>query len=147
MTVSTTPPRNAPALTRATTWFAVAVIVVFGARAVGTLAAGADWSLPGTGWRSLWQLAVVAVAVTTLARPGARFIGVAAIGAVYAAATLAELAGAMPLLGAIPVDMRDRWVHPLVAILAAAALLVDHFRARQSAVGADRRAAPTVTRS
>ena len=39
-------------------------------------------------------------------------------------ATVSELVNGTILLGAIPVDMRDRIVHPLIAILGAAALFL-----------------------
>ncbi|WP_163549362.1 hypothetical protein [Candidatus Frankia nodulisporulans] len=95
-----------------------------GVRAVGTLVGGASWTAPGTGWRSVWQLVMVAFAVGGLVFPARRTLCVAAIGAVYAAATLLELAvDGDRLIGLIPVDMRDRVIHPLVAALAVASVV------------------------
>jgi hypothetical protein len=51
-------------------------------------------------------------------------IAVAAVSVIYLLATLSELADGTTLLGAIPVDMRDRIIHPLIAGLAAAALAI-----------------------
>ncbi|MCK9877082.1 hypothetical protein MXD59_15085 [Frankia sp. Ag45/Mut15] len=100
------------------------IIAVFGVRAVGTLVGGASWTAPGTGWRSVWQLVMVAFAVGGLVFPARRTLCVAAIGAVYAAATLLELAvDGDRLIGLIPVDMRDRVIHPLVAALAVASVV------------------------
>jgi hypothetical protein len=103
-------------------WYLLAVAGVFGVRAITTLVGGATWGLPGTGWRSVWQLLVVAVALAGLVAHR-RIVGaVAVIGAVYALASVLELADGGVLVGAIPVDMRDRLVHPAVALLAVAVL-------------------------
>lgn len=133
MTTST-PANLLPFARQATVWFAIAVTVVFGLRAVSTLILGADWETPGTGWRSVWQLVIVAIAVAALAWPQARAACVALIALIYVAATVAELAGVTALLGAVPVDMRDRWVHPLVMVLAIGALAADYARARRVSV-------------
>ena len=42
-------------------------------------------------------------------------VAVAVGGAVYLVATMLELAHGTDLLGVVPVDMRDRVVHPLLA--------------------------------
>jgi hypothetical protein len=112
-------------------WFCLLVIGVFGVRAVTTLASGAGWTVPGTGWRSLWQLVMVALAVGGLWFPRWRTLCVAAIGAVYGAATLLEaVVSGTTLVGLIPVDMRDRVVHPLVVALAVASLAAMSLRFR-----------------
>jgi hypothetical protein len=49
-------------------------------------------------------------------------IAVAAVTVIYLLATVSELVNGTTLLGAIPVDMRDRIVHPLIALLGAAVL-------------------------
>jgi len=103
-------------------WYGVAVGGFLFARAVSTLAGGASFAVPGTGWRSLFQLAAVAILVTGIVRPKAMRIAVAAVTVIYLLATVSELVNGTVLLGAIPVDMRDRIVHPLIAILGAAAL-------------------------
>ena len=91
-------------------------------RAISTLAGGASFAVPGTGWRSLFQLAAVAILVAGIVRPKAARVAVAAVTVIYLLATVSELVNGTILLGAIPVDMRDRIVHPLIAILGAAAL-------------------------
>lgn len=105
-------------------WCCVALGAFLAVRAVSTLAVGASWALPGDGWRSLWQLAMAAVLAVGVARASAAPAAVALVGAVYAAATVLELFNGVELLGAIPVDMRDRVVHPLVAIVAAVCVLI-----------------------
>jgi hypothetical protein len=105
-------------------WYAVAVGVFLGIRAVTTLAAGASFAVPGDGWRSLFQLAAVAVLAAGIASPRAARAAVAAVTVIYLLATVSELSDGTTLLGAIPVDMRDRLVHPLIAVLGAVALLI-----------------------
>ena len=103
-------------------WYAVAVGGFLFVRAISTLAGGASFAVPGTGWRSLFQLVAVAILVAGLVRPKAMRVAVAAVTVIYLLATVSELVNGTVLLGAIPVDMRDRIVHPLIAILGAAAL-------------------------
>jgi hypothetical protein len=103
-------------------WYGVAVGGFLFVRAISTLADGASFAVPGTGWRSLFQLAAVAILVAGIVRPKAARVAVAAVTVIYLLATVSELVNGTILLGAIPVDMRDRIVHPLIAILGAAAL-------------------------
>jgi len=103
-------------------WYAVAVGGFLFVRAISTLAGGASFAVPGTGWRSLFQLVAVAILVAGLVRPKAMRIAVAAVTVIYLLATVSELVNGTILLGAIPVDMRDRIVHPLIAILGVTAL-------------------------
>ena len=103
-------------------WYAVAVGGFLFVRAISTLAGGASFAVPGTGWRSLFQLVAVAILVAGLVRPKALRAAVAAVTVIYLLATVSELVNGTILLGAVPVDMRDRIVHPLIAILGAAAL-------------------------
>jgi len=103
-------------------WYAVAVGGFLFVRAISTLAGGASFAVPGTGWRSLFQLVAVAILVAGLVRPRAMRAAVAAVTVIYLLATVSELVNGTILLGAIPVDMRDRIVHPLIAILGVTAL-------------------------
>jgi len=61
-------------------------------------------------------------------RLGEIVVAVAAVTAIYLLATVSELADGATLLGAIPVDMRDRIVHPLIAVLGAIALVIGRRR-------------------
>jgi hypothetical protein len=110
-------------------WYAVAVGLFLGVRAITTLAAGASFAVPGDGWRSVFQLVAVAILAAGVASPRAARVAVAAVTAIYLLATVSELVNGATLLGAIPVDMRDRIVHPLIAILGAVALVIGRRRA------------------
>jgi len=105
-------------------WYAVAVGGFLFVRTISTLADSASFAVPGTGWRSLFQLVAVAILVAGLVRPRAMRAAVAAVTVIYLLATVSELVNGTILLGAVPVDMRDRIVHPLIAILGAAALFL-----------------------
>ena len=43
---------------------------------------------------------------------------------IYLLASVPELVNGTVLLGAVPVDMRDRTVHPLIALAGAVALII-----------------------
>jgi len=113
-------------------WYCVAVGLFLGIRAVTTLAAGASFAVPGDGWRALFQLVAVVILAAGIAAPGAARTAAVAVGVIYLLATVSELVNGTTLLGAIPVDMRDRLVHPLIALLAAIALVIGR---RQAAAG------------
>jgi hypothetical protein len=117
-------------------WYGIAIGLFLGIRAITTLAAGASFAVPADGWRSLFQLIAVAILAAGIARPRATRITVAVVVVIYLLATVSELVDATTLLGAIPVDSRDRIVHPLIAVLGAIALLIG--RRRAVALGARR---------
>jgi hypothetical protein len=114
-------------------WYCLAVAVLWIVRAGTTLITGASFAFPGDGWRSVFQLVVVAVALWGVRRPVTAFGTTAAIGVTYAILTGLELFNGRDLLGIIPVDTRDRFVHPLLAVAALASVLVTHRRSRRPA--------------
>ena len=99
-------------------------------RATSTLLAGAGLGLPGDGWRSIWQLAIVAVLAVGIKSPGGSRAAVAVVGVIYAMATGLEAFHRIDLFGVAPVDMCDRLVHPAPAGLAVLCLLVARRSAR-----------------
>lgn len=115
--------------------FCLAIVVVFGIRATGTLLADPGWDLPGTGWRSVWQIAIALVAVSGLIWPRQIRLHVGIIGAVYLLASALELFDGTVLVGAIPVDSRDRIIHPLIFILALAAVSITRMRRPANSAG------------
>jgi hypothetical protein len=123
-------PRRARALS-APEWYCLVIGLFFLIRAGTTLLGGANFGLPGDGWRSLFQLAAVATLAAGLGWRRATAAAVAAVATVYALATLLELIHGGDLLGAIPVDSRDRFVHPLVALLGFACLAMARRAARR----------------
>jgi hypothetical protein len=117
-------------------WYGVAVGLFLGIRSLTTLAGGASFAVPGDGWRSVFQLVAVAILAAGVARPRATRAAVAAVTVIYLLATLSELVNGTVLLGAVPVDMRDRIVHPLIALLGAIALVIARRRRSSSVVQA-----------
>jgi hypothetical protein len=111
-------------------WYCLAVAVLWIVRAGTTLAGGASFAFPGDGWRSVFQLLVVAVALWGVRRRGTAFGAAVAIGGAYAVLTVLELFHGHDLVGVIPVDMRDRVVHPLLAVAALACVLAASNHAR-----------------
>jgi hypothetical protein len=120
--------KNWTGMTSIPRWYGVAVGLFLGIRSLTTLASGASFAVPGDGWRSLFQLVAVAILAAGVARPRATRAAVAAVTVIYLLATLSELVNGTVLLGAVPVDMRDRIVHPLIALLGAIALVVGGWR-------------------
>lgn len=113
----------------ATRWYCVAVALFLAVRATSTLAAGATFALPGDGWRSLWQLAMVLVLAVGISYLRAAPAAAGVVGLIYAVATGLEAFHSTNLLGVVPVDIRDRFVHPLLAGLALFCLLLGRHRA------------------
>jgi hypothetical protein len=105
-------------------WYCVAMALFLGVRAITTLAAGASFAVPGDGWRAAFQLAAVAVLVAGVARPSLTRASVVTVTVIYLLASVSELVNGAVLLGAVPVDMRDRIVHPLIALVGAVALII-----------------------
>lgn len=103
-------------------WFLISFIAVFATRAVTTLAQDPQWATPGTGWRSVWQITMAAICIVGLASPRLRGIAVLIVSSIYLCASVIELFSPDVLLGVIPVDMRDRIVHPLVGLVGALVL-------------------------
>jgi hypothetical protein len=99
-------------------WYCAAVALFLGVRAISTLVAGASFAMPGDGWRSIWQLVLVLVLAAGIAFPRAAPASALIVGLVYVIATGLELVHGNDLFGVVPVDTRDRFVHPLLAVLA-----------------------------
>ncbi|WP_278265818.1 DUF4383 domain-containing protein [Nocardia sp. AG03] len=105
-------------------WFCALLAAVLGVRAVSTLLDGADFAIPGTGWRSVWQLIMVAILITGVLRPRWAVAAALTVASVYAMATVSELFDGSTLLAAIPVDSRDRYLHPLFAVIGLASAML-----------------------
>jgi hypothetical protein len=97
-------------------WYCLAIALFLGIRAVTTLTSAASFAVPGDGWRAVFQLAAVAVLAGGIATAKATRAALVTVTVVYLLASLAELVNGTVLVGAIPVDMRDRLVHPLIAL-------------------------------
>lgn len=105
-------------------WYCILVGAFLLVRALSTLAGHPTFETPGDGWRALLQLVVVAVLAVGAIRPREAIPAVAAVGVLYALETILGRIGNDAILGLIPVDMRDRIVHPTLAVLALVIVLM-----------------------
>jgi hypothetical protein len=105
-------------------WYCVAIALFLGIRAITTLTAGPSFAVPGDGWRAVFQLAAVAILVAGIASPRLTRISVVTVTVIYLLASVSELVNGTVLLGAVPVDMRDRIVHPSIAAAGIIALVI-----------------------
>jgi hypothetical protein len=80
---------------------------------------------------------MLGVLVVGIARPRVARAAAAAVGLIYAVATGLEMFHGTDLMGVVPVDLRDRFVHPLLAGLALVCLILGRRRA-DDAVSSDR---------
>ena len=85
-------------------------------RGTTTLTGGAGYGLPGDGWRAILQLALATLLIAATTRRTTARTAAVVVGLIYAAQTLLGL-HMHDILGIIPIDSRDRIVHPTIAIL------------------------------
>lgn len=103
-------------------WYCLIVGAFLLVRSVTTLLTDPDFTLPGSGWRACLQLVVaLALLVGLRLRP---LPVVTAVGGLYALETVLGILGDGAICGVIPVDMRDRIVHPTLAVSAALVVLI-----------------------
>jgi Domain of unknown function (DUF4383) len=91
-------------------------------RGGSTLTGGAGYGLPGDGWRAILQLVLATVMLAATARRATARTAVIVVGLIYAVQTVLGI-HMHALLGVIPLDSRDRIVHPAIAILAVIAVV------------------------
>jgi Domain of unknown function (DUF4383) len=97
-------------------------------RGGSTLIGGASFAAPGDGWRAALQLAIAAFLLASGGSRVAAYRAVITVAVIYAVVTVLGIASGHDVLGVIPVDGRDKIVHPLIAMLA---LAVSIFEARR----------------
>lgn len=102
-------------------------------RGGSTLLAGASFARPGDGWRAAFQIAIAALLLLSSGSRPAAYRAVLAVGATYAIVTVLGVVNGHDVLGTIPVDTRDKIVHPALAILATVACIFDASRAPRAA--------------
>jgi hypothetical protein len=110
-------------------WFAVLIGLFLGVRAVTTLLAGASFALPGDGWRAVFQLTVACALAVAAWRTSLTRRIVLGVGLAYVLVTALGDPG-HSVLGVMPVDFRDKFIHPLIAVLAFIALAIPRLRKR-----------------
>jgi hypothetical protein len=86
-------------------------------RGGSTVTGGAGYGLPGDGWRAILQLLIATLLLAATTRRSTARNAVIVVGLIYAAQTLLGI-HMHDILGIIPVDSRDRIVHPAIVMLA-----------------------------
>jgi hypothetical protein len=97
-------------------WYAIVVGAFLAIRALSTLVAGASFATPGDGWRAVFQLFVAAALLLALSTRFSTARTDFAVGVLYVLVTVLGLVDGHDVLGVIPVDSRDKVVHPLIAV-------------------------------
>ena len=113
---SSRPPRRRRERPTPAQSYAILVGAFLTLRGASTLLAGASFARPGDGWRAVYQLTVAAVLLLSARRRSSARAAVLAVGAFYALVTLLGILGGHDILGVVPVDARDKVVHPLLAL-------------------------------
>jgi hypothetical protein len=113
-------------------WFCLVVGVLLALRGAQQLVAGAHFSAPGDGWRASQQLFTAALLLLgqRTAR-GARLVLIPFALFYTVLAVVGDING-HEAFGLLPVDTRDKFVHPLYAILALLLLAAAWRRARRA---------------
>ena len=87
-------------------------------RGASTLVAGASFAFPGDGWRGCFQLLVAGLLLVGSAGAVRAYRTVLGVGVLYALITALGIASGHDIVGILPLDMRDKIVHPALALLA-----------------------------
>jgi len=111
-------------------WFCLVVGVLLALRGAQQLISGAHWGAPGDGWRASQQLlfALMLLLGQRTAR-GARLLLIP-FAVYYTVLALVGDINGHEAFGLLPVDTRDKFVHPIYAVLAIVILVVGWRRAR-----------------
>jgi hypothetical protein len=114
-------------------WFCLVVGVVLALRGLQQLVSGASFATPGEGWRATEQLLMaLLLLVGQRTATGARWVLVP-FAIFYAVLTVVGNVNGHEAFGLLPVDGRDKVVHPIYAVLATLLLVVGWRRARPGA--------------
>jgi hypothetical protein len=129
------PPRPPRRLGRRTAaeWYAIVVGALLAIRGATTLLAGASFMRPGDGWRAVFQLSVACVLLLSARGRESARRAVLGVGLLYVIITVLGLVNGHDVLGVIPVDTRDKVVHPLLAIVALTIVALEARRAGAAA--------------
>ena len=121
-----TSPARQPAVARpsrlrtrtAAQWFCLVVGVLLALRGAQQLLAGAHFGTPGEGWRASQQLLFAAALLFGSARRGARACVLIPFAVFYTVVAFVGDINGHEAFGLLPIDTRDKFVHPLYAVLA-----------------------------
>ena len=99
-------------------WFCLIVGILLALRGIQQLAAGAHFSAPGEGWRATQQLlTALLLLLGQRTERGARLVLIP-FAAFYAVLAIVGDINGHEAFGLLPVDTRDKVIHPIYAALA-----------------------------
>jgi hypothetical protein len=112
-------------------WFCLVVGVLLALRGAQQLVAGPHFSAPGDGWRASQQLLTAALLlVGQRTARGARLVLIP-FAVFYTVLTFVGDINGHEAFGLLPIDTRDRFVHPVYAVLALVILVVGRRATRE----------------
>ena len=99
-------------------WFCLVVGVLLALRGAQQLAAGAHFNTPGEGWRASQQLlTALLLLIGQRTERGARLVLIP-FALFYAVLAIVGDVNGHEAFGLLPVDTRDKFIHPIYAVLA-----------------------------
>jgi hypothetical protein len=111
-------------------WFCLIVGVLLALRGTQQLVAGAHFSSPGEGWRASQQLlTALLLLLAQRTERGARLVLIP-FALFYAVLAIVGDLNGHEAFGLLPVDTRDKFIHPVYAVLALLLLVVGWRRRR-----------------
>src|SRR5207244_5764809 len=103
-------------------WFCLVVGVLLALRGAQQLLAGAGFNTPGEGWRASQQLlTALLLLLGRRTQTGARLVLIP-FALFYAVLAIVGDINGREAFGLLPIDARDKFVHPIYAVLALALL-------------------------
>jgi Domain of unknown function (DUF4383) len=123
-------------LGRPTQWYCAGIGLFLLIRSATTLFDTPSFATPGDGWRAVLQLVLGVMLFVGLPGRVSAAYATAFVGLTYAALWVVDLCSDGSEFGLIPVDSRDHVVHPLLAVLALAAVARVRLQMRISPTGA-----------
>ena len=117
------PSRTSRMRTRtAAQWFCLVVGILLALRGTQQLVAGAGFNAPGEGWRASQQLlTALLLLLGQRTQAGARLVLIP-FALFYAVLAIVGDINGHEAFGLLPIDTRDKFVHPVYAVLALALL-------------------------
>jgi len=112
-------------------WFCLVVGVLLALRGAQQFVAGAHFSAPGEGWRASQQLLFALMLLIGQRTPRGALLVLIPFAIFYTVVTFVGDINGHEAFGLLPIDTRDKFVHPLYAVLAIAILLTAWRRARR----------------
>jgi Domain of unknown function (DUF4383) len=110
-------------------WFCLVVGVLLALRGAQQLVAGAGFGLPGEGWRAGQQLLTALLLLIGQRTPRSARLVLIPFALFYTVLAIVGDINGHEAFGLLPIDTRDKFVHPIYAVLALAILAAGWRRA------------------